>query len=272
MATGPSCAPLRARSRAADCRAARRSRRAGDSRPRSRTSRPARAAGTARRPALRGAGGSGTRARLRSAWARGWSRARRHPEPRPEAGDVRSRVHNLLHVVEHEQVLSDPELGREVALDPEGVRDRRQDDLGIADRRQVDERDAVVERLDELLRRGGREARLAHAAGPRDRHNAGPVPRKQAHEIAELALAPTSGYRSIGSRAWSRLRKGGNSLVPSWKRWSGTARSLSRCSPRSRSSKPFSSGRPSAASEHLAAMPRGHHPCGAVDIHPTYSS
>ena len=107
-----------------------------------------------------------------------------------EPGDVRRRVHDLLDVVENQQVLTGPDLGRKVALDREGVRDRRQDDLGIADRSQVDERDAVVVRLDELLCCSRREARLADAAGPRDRDDASPVPRKPAHKVAQLALAP----------------------------------------------------------------------------------
>ena len=128
-----------------------------------------------------------------------------------EPGDVRSRVHDLLDVVEHQQVLTCPDLGRKVALDREGVRDRRQDNLGIADRRQVDERDAVVVRLDELLCCSGREACLPDAAGPGDRDGAGPVAR-QADEVAELALSPDQRVQVDRRTRLVEARNGGNSL------------------------------------------------------------
>ncbi len=200
-----------------------------------------------------------------------------------QLGDDGRRADHLLEVVEHEEHLPDADvLGQQLERGPAGrvrhaedAADRGRDQGGLADRLEGHEPDAVRE---PVRHRGGqleREPGLARSARSGQRQQPGAI-----QEIARPrpARPPDRRTRSAGSAGCSAGRRASGSAGSrrgarrgsSWKRRSGR-RSLSRCSPRSRSA---DAGRQHVGGERpgrlghqdLAAVRRRRDPGGAVDV------
>ena len=94
----------------------------------------------------------------------------------------------------------------------ERLRDRRHDELPVADRRERDEEDAVSELLDHLGGGLEREARLAGAAGARERQQADVVGQERL-QLLELVVAPDQriGWTGRFVGRLSSVFSGGNS-------------------------------------------------------------
>ena len=132
-----------------------------------------------------------------------------------------------------------------LSREPERLRDRRQHELGVGERRERDEEHALRELLDELGRGLEREPGLARAARPGQRQQAHVLAPEPLDDRGQLPRSrPISGVgwtgRFVGR--FSSVRSGGNSLrspsITSCESRCGRSRSLSRCSPRSRSATP----------------------------------
>ncbi len=90
---------------------------------------------------------------------------------------------------------------------------------------------------DELGRDLERQAGLPGAAGPGEREEARAVREQRDELLRARARARRAGSRRSGRFVASSVRSGGKSPSPSWYRRSAPIRSLSRCSPRSRTSR-----------------------------------
>ena len=105
--------------------------------------------------------------------------------------------------------------------------------LGSRDRLERDPEDAVGERSVSVGGEMDREPGLSRSAGADEREQS--CSTAALVRLPELALAPDERAARMGRFVRYSVFSGGKSLSPSWKSRSGAARSLRRCSPRSRS-------------------------------------
>ncbi len=113
--------------------------------------------------------------------------------------DGRSRLEQVLEVVEHEQQPLPFETLLELGCvtEREHIRDCSGHEVGITERREVDEVDAVAEVVDHARSRLDREPRLPGAAGARQRDEPRPPP-DQVDDLFELTLATDNRRRLRG--------------------------------------------------------------------------
>ncbi len=204
-----------------------------------------------------------TRARRAGAAAPGWSRApsasgtRASRSPRPGAA-----AKQVLEVVQHqEQLAVAQEVPSGVSTSGRPPSSRTPSALAIvagtsagsASGRQVDEVGAIRKVVEQIGGGLQREPRLAHPTRSGQGHQVDIVAAQEVAQLSTLPLPAEQRCRLEGEVVAGGLqasgaagKSAGRSGCSSWKTRSGSSRSRSRCSPRSRSSVP--AGRSSRAS------------------------
>jgi hypothetical protein len=153
-------------------------------------------------------------------------------DERSELG--RNRDH-LLEVVEQKQQLELTDVLGQSVFGPERLRNRLGDKHWISDRREADPEDARAEFRDEACRGLDPQTRLARATGPVSVSRRAPSRRSEETSSTSFSL-PTKELAGRGRFVLEIVLSGGKDSDPSWKIQTGCAKSLSRCSPRSKTS------------------------------------
>jgi hypothetical protein len=164
---------------------------------------------------------------------------REHTNPRAgseQLGNVPCRSHYLLEVVEYEQAACVAQRVPKVALGTGRLSHRRHDQTRIANRGQIDEPHTVRKVVGRFGRRSECGPGLADPARAGDRDRPGRFVAHQGQDVDELPL-PTDQWvgRDRQVCAVETLQRG-KLRVSELEHALGAARSLKRCSPRSRRS------------------------------------
>jgi hypothetical protein len=201
---------------------------------------------------------------------------------RAEPRDGGRRGEHLLEVVEDEQQLLVAQVAVERLEDrlprllaqADRPRDRRRDQLPVAHGRERDEEDAVRELLDDVGSELQREPRLPGAARARERQRPQAV-RQQRRRLLELALTADQLVRlhgQVGRAVVERLQRRELRRQPvdlELVEPLGLREILQPVLPEVAQARPVVEEDPRRLGEqHLAAVPRGHHARGVVDVEP----